>query len=47
MSMLEYTHGQFDEDMLHDTFEDLGFESMLKESTWKKYINTFKGIIDE
>ena len=44
MSMLEYTRGQFDEDLLHDTFEDLGFQSMLKENTWKKFTNTFKGI---
>ena len=44
MGMLEYTHGCFDEDMLYDTFDDLGFQSMLKESTWKKFINTFKGI---
>ena len=47
MSMLEYTQGQFDEDLLHDTLEDLGFDSMLKESTWKKYTDTFKGINDE
>jgi DNA polymerase-1 len=44
MSMLEYTQGCFDEDLLYDTFDDLGFQSMLKESTWKKFINTFKGI---
>tara|TARA_X000001388_G_C2190923_1_gene107509 strand:- start:317 stop:865 length:549 start_codon:yes stop_codon:yes gene_type:complete len=44
MSMLEYTHGCFDEDLLRGTFEELGFHSMLKESTWEKFANTFEGI---
>jgi DNA polymerase I len=44
LSMLQYTHGRLDAEMLKATFADLGFDSMIKEKTWNKYINTFKGL---
>ena len=44
LSMLQYTHGHLDAEMLKETFADLGFDSMIKEKTWNKYINTFKGL---
>lgn len=42
MSKLESKIGSGDWDVIEQTFEDLGFESMLKEKTWKKYIKTFE-----
>ena len=42
MSKLESKTGTGDWDMIEQTFEDLGFESMLKEKTWKKYVKTFE-----
>ena len=44
LNMLEYTKGHLDVDKLYETFNDLGFESMLKEKTWQKYIKTFERI---
>ena len=44
MGMLERKTGTGDWDMIEQTFEDLGFESMLKEKTWNKYIKTFEGL---
>ena len=44
LSMLQYTHGHLDAEMLKETFADLGFDSMIKEKTWNKFINTFKGL---
>jgi len=44
LSMLQYTHGHLDEEMLRETFSDLGFESMIKEKTWNKFIKTFEGL---
>jgi len=41
MSKLEKKTGSGDWEMLYHTFEDLGFESMLKEKTWNKFIKTF------
>ncbi len=42
MTLLETKTGTGDWDMIEQTFEDLGFDSMLKEKTWKKYIKTFE-----
>ena len=42
MSKLESKTGTGDWDMIEQTFEDLGFDSMLKEKTWKKYTKTFE-----
>ena len=39
---MEISNPRLDESGLHDYIEELKFESMLKESTWKKYIKTFK-----
>lgn len=44
MSKLESKTGTGDWDMIYQTFEDLGFDSMLKEKTWKKYTDTFEGL---
>jgi DNA polymerase I len=42
MSKLERKTGSGDWDMIEQTFEDLGFDSMLKEKTWNKYVKTFE-----
>ena len=42
MSKLESKTGTGDWDMIEQTFEDLGFDSMLKEKTWTKYVKTFE-----
>lgn len=42
MSMLERKIGSGDWDMIEQTFEDLSFDSMLKEKTWDKYVKTFE-----
>jgi len=44
MSKLESKTGSGDFDMIQQTFEDLGFDSMLKEKTWNKYVKTFEGL---
>lgn len=44
LSMLEYTNGTANFDVLKASFKDLGFDSMLKEKTWQKYISTFEGV---
>jgi DNA polymerase-1 len=44
MSTLERHVGKKDFDALEDIFKDLEFDSMLKEKTWKKYVDTFKGL---
>jgi DNA polymerase-1 len=44
MSELESTTGSGDFDSLKNAFEEMSFDSMLKESTWKKYTDTFKGL---
>lgn len=44
MSKLETKTGSGDWDMIAQTFEDLGFDSMLKEKTWNKYTKTFEGL---
>ncbi len=45
MSVLERKTGTGDFDILKNSFEDLGFASMIKEKTWKKYADTFKGLL--
>ena len=42
MSKLERKTGTGDFDMIKQTFEDLGFDSMLKEKTWNKFESTFQ-----
>jgi DNA polymerase I len=44
MSKLERRTGTGDFDMIEQTFEDLGFDSMLKEKTWNKFVKTFEGL---
>ena len=46
LSMLEYTEGNFKPESLKDAFQELGFDSMLKEKTWKNYCETFEEIND-
>jgi 5'-3' exonuclease len=36
--------GTLDEDKIRECFSRMGFSSMLKESTWKKYTKTFKNL---
>ena len=42
MSKLERKTGTGDFDMIQQTFEDLGFDSMIKEKTWEKFCKTFE-----
>ena len=44
MSKLERKIGSGDFDMLQQTFEDLEFDSFLKEKTWNKFVKTFEGL---
>jgi len=44
LSMLEYTEGRSNFDSLKESFLNLGFSSMIKESTWKKYCETFEEV---
>ena len=44
MSKLERKVGTGDFDMIKQTFEDLGFDSMIKEKTWNKFEKTFEGL---
>jgi 5'-3' exonuclease len=41
MSELELKKGSGDFEMVYGAFEDLGFESFLKEKTWNKFVQTF------
>jgi DNA polymerase I len=45
ISELERNTGTGDFEMLYGAFEDLGFDSMLKEKTWNKFIKTFGRLI--
>ena len=38
------TQSELDEDNIHEAFETMGFNSILKESTWKKFTHTFKNL---
>jgi DNA polymerase-1 len=42
MSKLERKTGTGDFDMIYNAFEDLGFESIIKEKTWNKFVKTFE-----
>jgi DNA polymerase-1 len=44
MGALETHKGNRDFNKLKKIFTDLEFESILKEKTWKKYVDTFKGL---
>ena len=39
-----FHEGVADWEQLFDLLEDMGFESMLKEKTWNKYVQTFGGL---
>ena len=39
-----FVEGRADWEELSDLFEDMGFDSMLKEKTWNKYVQTFGGL---
>jgi len=41
---MEKTEGVADWEELADLFSEMGFDSMLKEKTWNKYIQTFGGL---
>ena len=41
-----FSDGVADFEQLYDIFDDLEFQSMLKEKTWNKYINTFKELVE-
>jgi DNA polymerase I len=42
MSKLERKIGTGDFDIIEQTFEDLGFETLLKEKSWNKFVKTFE-----
>ena len=42
MSKLERKIGTGDFDMIYNSFEDLGFDSIIKEKTWNKFVKTFE-----
>ena len=42
MSSMELTKGEKNFVGLKKVFEDLEFNSMLKDKTWEKYVNTFE-----
>lgn len=44
MSKLERKIGTGDFDIIEQTFEDLGFETLLKEKSWNKFVQTFEGL---
>lgn len=44
LSVMEKREGVADWEELFDLFDDMGFDSMLKEKTWNKYVKTFGGL---
>ena len=44
MDEMEKHEGIADFEQLQDIFDDMGFQSMLKEKTWNKYVKTFGGL---
>jgi DNA polymerase-1 len=44
LSVLESNDGSADWEELSDLFSEMGFDSMLKEKTWNKYVQTFGGL---
>ena len=45
LSEMERHDGVADFEQLYDIFDDMEFNSMLKEKTWNKYVNTFKEVV--
>ena len=45
LSVMERHDGVADFEQLYDIFDDMDFQSMLKEKTWNKYVNTFKEVV--
>ena len=45
LSEMEQHDGVADFEQLYDIFDDMEFQSMLKEKTWNKYVNTFKEVV--
>ena len=46
LSELERKTGSGDFELLSDAFEDLGFDSFLKEKTWNKFVQTFGRLVE-
>ena len=44
---VDFVVGSAQWDQLFEKFKDLGFWSIVNKTSWSKYINTFKGVIDE
>tara|TARA_B100000900_G_scaffold412951_1_gene435794 strand:- start:1466 stop:2281 length:816 start_codon:yes stop_codon:yes gene_type:complete len=44
LSTLEYKTGGVDFEKLKSSFEEMGFNSMTKSTSWQKYVETFKGV---
>jgi DNA polymerase-1 len=44
MDEMEKHEGSADFEELYDIFDDMDFQSMLKEKTWNKYVQTFGGL---
>ena len=44
LSQAEFHEGVADWEQLYDLLEDMGFDSMIKEKTWNKYVQTFGGL---
>ena len=42
---MERHDGAADFEQLYDILDDMGFQSMIKEKTWNKYVNTFKELL--
>lgn len=46
LTELERKSGSGDFELVYSAFEDLGFDSFLKEKTWNKFIKTFRRLIE-
>ena len=44
MDEMEKHEGVADFEELYDIFDEMEFQSMLKEKTWNKYVQTFGGL---
>ena len=45
LSDMERHDGYADFEQLYDILDDMGVQSMIKEKTWNKYVNTFKELL--
>ena len=45
LSVMESKTGDGDFEQIYAYFDELGFDSMLKEKTWSKYVQTFGGLV--